>query len=947
MTSAASTNPLDLASRYRDFLADPASASVEWRKLFDRLDADARAWLEGLAISPPRGDGATDFGDARSGARDSINALKLIRAYRVRGHLEADLDPLGLASRGPHRDLDPATYGFSDTDLDRPIFLAGNLGLESASLRELVEALRRDYCGTLGLEFMHIQSFEERTWIEEHMERATRRGVFHKEVKLGILDRLTAAEIFEKYLDKKYKATKRFGLDGCESVVAALEMIVREGVRHGVEDVVIGMSHRGRLNVLANLMEKPLPAIFAEFEGGSSFPQDFQGAGDVKYHLGTSTQREIDGRIIHLSLTPNPSHLEAVNPVVAGRVRARQDGLGDAEHARSMGLLLHGDAAFAGLGIVAETLQFSELSGYRVGGIIHVIVNNQIGFTTSPVKSRSSPYCSDAAKMIQAPIFHVNGDDPEAVVRAASFAVLFRQQFKKDVVLDIYGYRRFGHNEADEPAFTQPKMYEKIVVHPTTLAIYTAQLIREGVVSADEASQRCEAWEARFAEAFEQADSYRVDQAEWLEGAWKGLEPTRGYDARRASTGVALETLREVGAGLTHVPDDLAINRKIERQLRKKREMFESGVGIDWATAEALAFGTLAIEGTPVRLSGEDSGRGTFSHRHAAWIDQQTETTYVPLSHIRDDQARIEIVDSPISEFGVLGFEYGYSVTAPNTLVIWEAQFGDFANGAQVVIDQFLAAGEEKWMRMSGLVLLLPHGFEGQGPEHSSARLERFLQLCAEDNLQVVNCTTPASYFHVLRRQIHRSFRKPLIVMSPKSLLRHREATSRLDELGPDAEFHRVLPCSTLPCKPSQAAQLVLCSGKVYYELIEERAKRDVERVHFLRLEQLYPVPEDALVEALQAYRHCDLVWCQEEPRNMGAWDFLKDLLPEIAHQAGCEKPLIRYAGRETSAAPATGLAKDHRAEQARLLDQALSLGIEPQGRLKYRKSRAESPTPG
>jgi 2-oxoglutarate dehydrogenase E1 component len=531
----------------------------------------------------------------------------------------------------------------------------------------------------------------------------------------------------------------------------------------------------------------------------------------------------------------------------------------------------------------------------------------------------------------------VNGDDPEAVVRAAGFAVAYRQAFKKDVVLDVYCYRRHGHNEGDEPAFTQPKMYAKIAKHPTTRAIYAQKLVAEGVISEEGVAALDAEYEARLEASFEAANNYRAEKLDWLEGAWSGLEPVTGFDARRGRTGVEIETLREVGRAITKPPGGFALNRKIVRQLKRKHELLEKGEGIDWATAEALAFGTLVLEGSSVRLSGEDCGRGTFSHRHAAWIDQENEDRYVALDHIRDDQARFEVIDSPLSEFGVLGFEYGYSLSAPNTLVLWEAQFGDFANGAQVIFDQFLASAEEKWLRMSGLVMLLPHGFEGQGPEHSSARLERYLQGCAEENLQVVSCTTPANYFHVLRRQMHRSFRKPLVVMSPKSLLRHKRVVSSLDDMGPESEFHRVLHCDELPCEQSDAQQLVLCTGKLYYELLEEREKRGASKVHFLRLEQLYPFPGDVLRQYFEQYRQCRLVWCQEEPRNMGAWDFVKELLIEVAREAGCEHPMVRYAGRESSASPATGLLRDHQAEQAELIDKALGLEVQPMGRIAHR----------
>ena len=658
-----------------------------------------------------------------------------------------------------------------------------------------------------------------------------------------------------------------------------MEQILKRGGQFGLKEVVIGMPHRGRLNVLANFMGKPFTAIFSEFEGGAANPEDVGGSGDVKYHLGTSSDREFDGNVIHLSLTANPSHLEAVDPVVVGKVRAKQQQRKDSGRTEVMGLLMHGDAAFAGQGLVAETLDLSELKGYRIGGTIHFIVNNQIGFTTNPINSRSGPYCSEVAKIIQAPIFHVNGDHPEAVVHVARIATEFRQTFKKDVIIDMFCYRRFGHNEGDEPAFTQPLMYRAIGQHPTIRQIYAERLAMGGVVTQAEADALFEQWHQRLDEDFQASKAYKPNKADWLEGAWAGLDRVRGYDARRGKTAVPMDTLKEVGASLTRVPDDLKLHRKILRQLETKKKMFESGGKLDWATAEALAFGTLAREGVPVRLSGQDCNRGTFSQRHAEWVDQETERRYHPLQHLSADQGPVEIIDSPLSELAVLGFEYGYSLAEPRALVLWEAQFGDFSNGAQIIIDQFIASGESKWLRMSGVVMLLPHGYEGQGPEHSSARPERFLQLCAEDNMQVVNCTTPANYFHVLRRQQHREFRKPLIVLTPKSLLRHKRCVSALEDFGPGTSFHRVMHCEQPPSAPAKAKQLVLCSGKIYYDLLEAREAAGIDNVHFLRMEQLYPFPADALMTELEPYKHCDLVWCQEEPRNMGAWSFVNSFI--------------------------------------------------------------------
>ena len=950
---------LDLYERWRAKEQVPDA----WSGFFGDLAGDALALLEGyagkangggapahhVAAGPARESVARWSAEhahpdaVRAAAADSIRALMLIRSYRVRGHLEADLDPLGLVHRKAHPELDYRTYGFTEADLDREIFIANVLGREAATLREIISILRNTYCGKIGIEFMHIQEPAQKAWIQERIENIENRTDFTIPGKRAILERLTAAEVFERFLDKKYTGTKRFGLDGAETMIPALEQIVKRGGQLGVKEIVIGMPHRGRLNVLTNFMGKPAQAIFSEFQGGAANPDDVGGSGDVKYHLGTSTDREFDGKKVHLSLTANPSHLEAVNPVVLGKARAKQEQRGDTERKQVMGLLMHGDAAFAGQGLVAESLDLSELKGYRTGGTVHFIVNNQIGFTTNPVYARSGPYCSEVAKIVQAPIFHVNGDDPEATVHVARIATEFRQQFNKDVVIDMFCYRRFGHNEGDEPAFTQPLMYKKIKQHTGVRDLYAARLIEEGVVSQGEVeaqTQHC--WE-KLERDFEAAQAYKANKADWLEGRWSGLSALKGYGARRGKTAVDLEVLREVGLALTALPEGLDVNPKLRRIIEQRRKTIETGAGIDWATAEQLAFGTLLIEGHPLRMSGQDTNRGTFSQRHIAIVDQATEERYKPLRHLREKQARPEIVDSPLSEAGVLGFEYGYSLAEPNALVIWEAQFGDFVNGAQVIIDQFIASGESKWLRMSGLVMLLPHGYEGQGPEHSSARIERFLQLCAEDNMQVVNCTTPAQYFHALRRQLHREFRKPLIVFTPKSLLRHKRAVSRLADFAGETTFHRVLYCDERPSAPKDARQVVLCSGKVYYDLQQAREESAAKQVHILRLEQLYPFPADALIEELQPYRHCDLVWCQEEPRNMGAWSMVREMIEEVAQVAGCEKPRLRYAGRHAAASPATGNHARHVAEQKALVEDALALGRPIVGRIAQRRDREAS----
>ena len=859
----------------------------------------------------------TDPAAIERAANDSICAMMLIRTYRVRGHLAANLDPLGLTKRDLPADLTPAYHGFEEQDLDRPIFFGGALGMERGTIRELVTILRANYCGNVGVEYMHINDVEERRFIQERIEGRDKEIQFTPLGKKAILNKLIEAEQFEKFLGRKYVGTKRFGLDGGEAMIPAMESIIKIGGQNGIREIVFGMPHRGRLNMLGNVMQKPFRVIFHEFGGGSANPDDVGGSGDVKYHLGTSTDREFDGNKVHLSLTPNPSHLEAVDPVVLGKVRAIQTVRGDDEHGEVLPVLMHGDAAFAGQGIVAECFGFSGLTGYNTGGCLHYVVNNQIGFTTSPQFARSSPYPSDVAKIVQAPIFHVNGDDPEAVVYATKVATEFRQRFKRDVVIDMWCYRRFGHNEADEPSFTQPLMYAKIGHHPPVSELYAARLTAEGIVDEAWVAANIAQFTNRLEGDFAAATGYKANKAEWFEGRWSGLaQPKDAVTARRAAeTGVAIDDLRRIGAALTTVPASFTVHKTLARILEAKKATIDGGTGLDWATAEALAFGTLLEDGYGVRLSGQDSGRGTFSQRHSVWVDQTDGSKYVPLKSI---DPKFEVLDSPLSEFGVLGFEYGYSLADPKTLVLWEGQFGDFVNGAQVTIDQFIASGEAKWLRATGLVMLLPHGFEGQGPEHSSARLERFLQLCAEDNMQVVNCTTPANYFHVLRRQMLRDFRKPLIVMTPKSLLRAKRAVSSLADLAAGSSFHRCL--DDIDAVPdAQVRRLILCSGKVYYDLLEAREKSGRDDVYILRVEQLYPFPVDVIADYVARFTALDeIVWAQEEPMNAGAWSFVA---PRI--EAALDRRPI-YAGRAAAAATATGLAKRHTAEQAKLVAEAL-----------------------
>ena len=872
---------------------------------------------------------------AAQATRDSVRALMMIRAYRTRGHLHAKLDPLGLAPPKDQEELHPSSYGFTEADWDRRVFLDGVLGLKWGTIREIMPLLRRTYCDTIGYEFIHMSDPAEKGWMQSRVEGPDKAITFTPEGKRAILNKLVEAEGFEKFLDVKYTGTKRFGLDGGESMVPALEQIIKRGGALGVEDIELGMAHRGRLNVLTQVMNKPHRAVFHEFRGGSYSPAETEGSGDVKYHLGFSSDRTFDENHVHLSLAANPSHLEIVDPVVLGKVRAKQDQKDDlVERAKVLPLLLHGDAAFAGQGVIAECFGLSGLKGHNTGGSIHFIINNQIGFTTYPRYSRSSPYPSDVAKMIEAPILHVNGDDPEAVVYAAKIAVEFRQKFHKPVVIDMFCYRRFGHNEGDEPSFTQPLMYKKIRKHRSVLDLYAEKLIAEGVISAERVDEDKAAWRAKLETEFEAGQHYKPNKADWLDGRWAGLRAATGADdALRGKTGVERSRLVELGHRLTEVPKTFHLHKTIQRLLDNRRKAVDTGENIDWAMGESLAFASLVDEGYRIRLSGQDSERGTFSQRHSVLIDQENEARYIPLNHIRDEQARFEVINSMLSEEAVLGFEYGYSVAEPDALVLWEAQFGDFANGAQVVFDQFISCAERKWLRLSGLVCLLPHGYEGQGPEHSSARLERYLQLCAEDNMQVANCTTPANYFHILRRQLKRDVRKPLILMTPKSLLRHKRAVSTLDDMKDGTSFHRILRDGaekTGEHKVKLAAddkmrRVLLCSGKVYYDLFEEREKREIDDVYLLRVEQLYPMPLKALVNELSRFGNAQIAWVQEEPKNMGAWAFIDPYLEWVLTQVNYGQTRPRYVGRPAAAATATGLMSKHLAQMKAFTDEAFS----------------------
>ncbi|CAN1598590.1 SucA 2-oxoglutarate dehydrogenase complex, dehydrogenase (E1) component, and related enzymes [Candidatus Pelagibacterales bacterium] len=869
--------------------------------------------------------------DVERSTIDSVRAIMMIRAYRIRGHLIADLDPLQLQEKHHHPELNPETYGFKKEDRNRKIFLDKFLGLEYATVNEILEILLKTYCSKIGIEFMHMSDPEEKKWIQERIEGKGKEANFTSEGKKAIFKKLVEAEGFENYCHTKFVGTKRFGLDGCESLIPALEQIIKVGGGLGVKEVKIGMPHRGRLNILANVIQKPFKKIFKEFSGDPG-PDTAGVSGDVKYHLGASADRDFNGNNVHVSLTANPSHLEAVNPVVLGQTRAKQFFHNDPQRAKVVPILLHGDAAFAGQGIVAECFAMSGLKGHNTGGTIHIIVNNQIGFTTSPSYARSSPYPSEVAKMVQAPIFHVNGDDAEAVVYCARIATEYRQKFKRDVVIDIICYRRFGHNEGDEPSFTQPLMYKKIRAQATTLTIYGNQLIQEGVLSKEEFQNEKDNFKKFLDTEFETSKSYIPNQIDWFTGSWSKFTTEIGSD-RRGVTGVDLDLIHQAGEKICNLPENLNSHSTIKRLFEAKKKMFETGKGFDWATAESLAFGTLLLEGYPVRFVGQDSSRGTFSQRHASVLDQDTGEKYYPLKNLSSNQAQFEIIDSFLSEFGVLGFEYGYSLSSPETLVLWEAQFGDFANGAQIIIDQFITSGEKKWTRASGLVMLLPHGYEGQGPEHSSARIERYLQSCAQENLQVVNCTTPANYFHLLRRQIHRTFRKPLIVFSPKSLLRHKKCVSEIEDFLPENSFHRILPDHVdFPeynliklVKDEDIKRVVLCSGKVYFDISEKRETIRNPKVQLLRIEQLYPFPVKKLASFLKRFKNADeFIWCQEEPENMGAWSFVEKYINWTLDLVGAKSKKVQYVGRKPSASTATGYLKKHVQQQNEIISKVL-----------------------
>ena len=934
------SNSQFIEEMYVRFIENDPELPDSWKKYFSDLNEDLNSvtkeitgptWgPKKISIDPKRNKKLEEnLSGSEKEKVDSIKAIALIRAYRIRGHLIANLDPLGLMKRDYLYELHPNDHGFKSEDFNRKIYLNSYMDVGYASVNEIIAKLRKVYCSSIGAEYMHITNPTEKVWFRERMEKDENQINFTEKGKDAILNKIIQAEGFEKFLAKKYVGTKRFGLDGAESLIPALEQIIKRGGQLGVKEIKIGMSHRGRLNVLANVLQKSYKRIFNEFAGEFASSSE-DSTGDVKYHLGASSDRTFDGNSVHVSLTDNPSHLEAVNPVVLGQTRAKQYFHNDKERKKVIPLLIHGDAAFAGQGVVAECFAMSGLKGHNTGGTIHIIVNNQIGFTTSPRFARSSPYPSDLGKIVEAPILHCNGDDPEAVVHCAKIAIEFRQKFNKDVVIDMICYRRFGHNEGDEPSFTQPLMYKKIRSHPSTLNIYGKKLIEENSLSEEKFKNKINDFKNLLDDQFKNANDYKP-KLNWFEGTWSRYQPKKGKD-KRGQTGVDIPKLKKLSEKINFLGPELNIHKTIQKIFINRNKCVQEEKNIDWANAETLAFATLLQEGYPVRLVGQDSGRGTFSQRHSVLRNQEDNSRYVPLDHVSSKQKKFEVVDSFLSELAVLGFEYGYSLVEPETLTVWEAQFGDFANGAQVVIDQFIASGERKWFRASGLVLLLPHGYEGQGPEHSSARLERFLQLCAQENLQVLNCTTPANYFHALRRQIHREFRKPLVIMTPKSLLRNKYCVSNIEDFGKNNSFHRVLEDHALNKKnklielkkPKKIRKVVICSGKIYFDLLDAREKAKVDDVVLIRIEQLYPFPVRSLASTIKPYvENAKFIWCQEEPKNMGAWFSVRDYIQWTLDNLEVKKK-IEFIGRNPSASPATGYAKRHAKQQKEIIDKIL-----------------------
>ena len=934
-----SANAPYVAELYSKFRNDPESVDTTWKDFFNNLNEDDYSVLKDFGgpewkerpssiidknyiTKVIKSNANYNSEEFRISTLDSIRALRLIRAFRINGHLIADLDPLGISEREYPQELDYKSYGFNESDLEKEIFIDGSLGLEKGKLKNIIKILKETYSASIGVEFLHIQQADQKQWVQERIEEVRNKTNFTKEGKKAIYKRLVESELFEQFLDKKFLGTKRYGIEGGEAMIPGIEQIVKQACLSGIEDIIIGTAHRGRLTLLSSVLEMPYKKILSKFQGSLNDPNEVLGSGDVKYHLGVSADREFEKKKIHLSLTSNPSHLEAVNPVVAGKVRAKQTLAKDKTTDKVIGLLIHGDAAIAGQGVVAETFAMSQLRGFKTGGTIHFVINNQIGFTTMPQYGRSAPYCTEIAKMVQAPIFHVNGDDPEAVVHVCRLATECRNKFKVDVVVDMFCYRRSGHNEADEPSFTQPLMYKAIKKQITTRKKYEKKLIENNTLSEEESRDIVDSFKNFLDKEFESTKNYKPNKVDWLEETWTGLS-TATFDARRGKTSVKEKTLINVAKKIHEIPSNFNAHRRIKKIYGDRLTSVMKGKGIDWATSESLALATLLDEGYGVRISGQDVGRGTFSHRHGVLYDQEHENRVVPLRHFQNKQGYFEIIDSFLSEFGVLGFEYGYSQVDPKTLVIWEAQFGDFANGAQIMIDQFISSGERKWLRMSGLTMLLPHGHEGQGPEHTSGRLERFLQMCAEDNMQIVNCTSPANYFHVLRRQLHRNFRKPLIIFTPKSTLRHKSNVSNIEDYINGSTFHRILTDKLSVKEKRKNKRLIICSGKIYFELADHIAKNKIKNLSIIRLEQIYPFPYENFRDELKHYTDAEIIWAQEEPKNMGAWGFVKGRLESVMQEAKVKQEKIFYVGRSPAASPAAGSLERHLSNQETIIKMA------------------------
>lgn len=930
-----STNIVFINELYQKFLQNPNSIDKSWADFFVQNKEEVTAILadyQGPSWSKRnlKVVGGNDFDISNNSIKEQpkkkeseifskdldLRIKNLENAYKRFGHLAANLDPLGLASRKYVAEIDYKNHDIADEDLQKQLNFKGR----KAKLEDVIANLNFIYTNTIGCEFEYIASQEQKNWLAHEVENAAFADVA-KDEKIKILKEIIRSERFEQFLHKRFPGAKRFSVEGGEASINAVEKIIDCAAKNGVKKIVLGMAHRGRLNTLTGVMGKPYSQMIAEFKGAAGIPENVTRSGDVKYHMGYASTREIAGNKIDLSLAFNPSHLEAVNPVVTGRIRAKQDIYGDKERTSALALLVHGDAAFAGQGIVAETLVMNALDGYNTGGVIHIIVNNQIGFTANPKDSRSTTYASDLAKSIDAPIFHINGDDVENVVKIADIATRYRQIFKKDIVLDIICYRKYGHNEGDEPLYTQPIMYDNIKGHPSLEKLYSQKLIAENVISQNEYEKLASDFDAMLNSEFDKSDDYKATEADWLKGDWKNI---KDGDNSNIETAISAKELKELIAKTCEIPSGFNANPKIAKQLEARKESVLSGENIDWAVGENLAFASLVKEGFKVRITGQDSGRGTFSHRHAILHDAKTAARYNVFSSLANGNADFEVHDSVLSEYSVLGFEYGYSLSAPNTLTIWEAQFGDFANGAQIMFDQFIASSEVKWLRKSGLVMLLPHGFEGQGPEHSSARLERYLQACADNNLRVCNITTPANFFHALRRQLHGLDRKPLIVMSPKSLLRHKLAVSNLDEFA-NQNFQKLIGETAKLVADDKIKKVIFCSGKIYYDLFEARQAANINNIVLIRLEQLYPFADKEVMAELKKYKNAQIIWCQEEPKNMGAWKFIEELIEKAAINVGFKNSRPIYVGRISCASPATGYASYHKKEQKKLIDEALS----------------------